>query len=147
MPCNGICSIILDWRCKKQSCMKNTLTHWFTYLEKKKIAQEALRQWRFRSLFHGSLIITPPWNRGGVIFYLRFVCVSLRVFVCVSVCVCLSGSACEQNSSRTDEPIWTWFFTEWLFTALAQTLLKLVTLGQRSWSQWRNTHFSFIILC
>ena len=44
--------------------------------------------------------------------------------VCVSVCVCLSGSACEQNFSRTDEPIWTQFFAKWLLTALAQTLLK-----------------------
>ena len=31
------------------------------------------------------------------------------VFLWVCVCVCLSGSACEQNSSRTDEPIWTRF--------------------------------------
>ena len=31
------------------------------------------------------MIITPPRNRGGVIFLLQFVCVS------VSVCVCVSG--------------------------------------------------------
>ena len=32
---------------------------------------------------------------------------SVCLFVCMSVC--LSGSACEQNSSRTDELIWTQF--------------------------------------
>ena len=44
-------------------------------------------------------IFTPPRNRGGIIFSFQFVC----------VCVCLSGSACEQNSSRAAEPIWTRF--------------------------------------
>ena len=50
------------------------------------------------------MIITPPWNRRGVIF-------SLQLWVCLCVCVsvCVSGSAYEQNSSRTDEPIWTLF--------------------------------------
>ena len=56
-------------------------------------------------------VFKSPRNRGGVIFSLQFVCVS----------VCVPDSACEQNSSRTDETIW--------------TLLKLVTLGQRSRSQ------------
>ena len=42
-------------------------------------------------------------NRGGFIFSLQFVCVS----VCLSVCV--SGYSCEQNSSRTDTLIWTRF--------------------------------------
>ena len=37
-------------------------------------------------------------------------------------------------------------FFKWLLIALAQILLKLVTLGQRSRSQWRNTHFFFMIL-
>ena len=64
--------------------------------------------------------------------------VVLCVCVCVCVCVCLSGSACEQNSSRMDEPI----CTKWLLAELAQTLLKLVTLDQRSRSQWRYVHFS-----
>ena len=36
---------------------------------------------------------------------------SVRMYTCVCVyvcvCVCLSGSACEQNSSRTNELIWT----------------------------------------
>ena len=44
-----------------------------------------------------SNVITPPRNHGGVIFSLQFVC------VCVCLCVRIS---CEQNSSRTDVPIW-----------------------------------------
>ena len=43
-----------------------------------------------------SRVITPPRNRGRVIFPLQFVCVS----VCVTVRL-----SCEQNFSRTDEPI------------------------------------------
>ena len=33
------------------------------------------------------MIITPPRNRGGVIFSLQFVCVCVCVCVCVSVCL------------------------------------------------------------
>ena len=51
---------------------------------------------------HSNRIFTPPRNRGGVIFLLQFVCVS------VCVCLCVQNS-CEQNSSRTDVPIWTRF--------------------------------------
>ena len=49
-------------------------------------------------------IVTPPRNRGGVIFLMQFGCVS-----CLSIClsVCVPDSACEQNSRQTDEPIWT----------------------------------------
>ena len=50
------------------------------------------------------VMIIPPRNRGGIIFSLQFVCVS----VCLCVCLCVRNS-CEQNSSRTDAPIWTWF--------------------------------------
>ena len=62
-----------------------------------------------------SLFFTPPRNRGGVIFLLQFVCVS----VCLSVCVCARLFFCEQNSSRMDTPIWTRFsqnncFLHWL---------------------------------
>ena len=49
----------------------------------------------------GRPVITPPRIRGGAMFLLEFVCVCLSVSSCVSV-----G---EQNSSRTDEPIWTRF--------------------------------------
>ena len=44
-------------------------------------------------------LLIPPRNRGGIVFSLQF----------VSVCVCVSGSACEQHFSQMDEPIWTWF--------------------------------------
>ena len=50
------------------------------------------------------IFITPPRNRGGVIFSLQFVCVCVFLSVCLFVCV--SSSSCEQNSSRTDAPIW-----------------------------------------
>ena len=79
-------------------------------------------------------IFTPPQNCGGVIFLLQFVC----VLVCVSVCV-------------SDGFLWTkfqlngWtdldaFFAKWLVTALAQTLLKLVTLGPRIRSLWQKMY-------
>ena len=56
------------------------------------------------------MIVTLPWNRGGVIFSLQF--------VCVCVCVCLMF-ACEQKSSQMDGPIWMQFllngcFPHWL---------------------------------
>ena len=50
-------------------------------------------------LYEISPFVTPPRNRGGVIFSLQFVCVS----------VCMPDTACEQNSSRTNAPIWTRF--------------------------------------
>ena len=53
--------------------------------------------------------------------------------VCLSVCV--SGTSCEQISNRTDTPIFYAVFAKWLLDALAQTLLNLMTLGQRSRSQ------------
>ena len=66
--------------------------------------------------------ITPPRNRGGVIFPMQF------VSVCLSVCVCVfvSDSACEQNSSRTDAPIWTLF---WLNGCLSHWL-------KADWNCW-----------
>ena len=65
-----------------------------------------------------------------VIFLLLFVYVSGRL------------SACLQNSDFDA------VFAKRLLTLLSQTLLKLVTLGQRSSkSQWLNIHFFFIILC
>ena len=62
---------------------------------------------------YSTQIITPPRNRGGVIFSLQFVC------VCVCLSVCVSGNSCEQNSSRTNAPIWMRFslngcFLHWL---------------------------------
>ena len=68
---------------------------------------------------------------------------SLSVCLCVCLCVWL----CVRHF------LWTKFqpngctdldavIAKWLLLALAQTLLNLVTLGQRSRSQWRDTHFS-----
>ena len=46
---------------------------------------------------------TKSW-RGYI-----FTAVCLCVCVCLSVCLCVWLNSCEQNSSRTDEPIWTRF--------------------------------------
>ena len=66
--------------------------------------------------------------------------------VCLCVCECgrLSLWTKFQPNGWTDLDA---VFAKWLLTALAQTLLKLVSLGQRSRSQLRNIHFTFIILC
>ena len=58
------------------------------------------------------LPFTPPRNRGDVIFSLQF------VSTCVCLSLCLSVS--EQNSSRTDAPIWTQF----LLNGYLQHLLR-----------------------
>ena len=102
-----------------QKCLRSLKPSWFLFL----------------SLL---LLFTPPQNRGGVIFLLQFVCVS----VCVSVRLCLWTKF--QPNGWTDLDV---VFAKWLLTALTRTLLKLVTLGQSSRSQWRNTPFFFIILC
>ena len=65
----------------------------------------------------------------------------------LSVCLCVCLSVCVSDVS-----LWTKFqpngwtdldavFTKRLLTALTRILSKLVTLGQRSWSQWRNNLF------
>ena len=79
--------------------------------------------------------------------------ISLKLFIftpprnCLSVCLCVSyvylWSKFQPNRWIELDAV----FAKWLLTALAQTLLKLMTLGQRSRSQWRNTHLFFIILC
>ena len=58
-------------------------------------------------------VFTPPRNNRGVVF--------LRRFVCVFVCVCLCLSICEQNDYDA-------VFAKQLLLALAQTLLKWMTL-------------------
>ena len=60
--------------------------------------------------------------------------------VCVSVCLCVRlclWRKFQPNGSTDLDAV----FAKWLLIALAQTLLKLVTLGQRSRSQWRNINF------
>ena len=60
--------------------------------------------------------ITPPRNRGGVIFSLQFVYVS----VCLCVCVRLLLWTKFQPNGWTDLDA---VFAKWLLTALARTLL------------------------
>ena len=83
------------------------------------------------------------------------VCVCVYVCVCVFVCVCLFVSVCviewvylsmNKIPAERRHRFWTQFFAKYLFTALARTLLELVTSGQGSSSQWRNSYLFFIIL-
>ena len=60
---------------------------------------------------------------------------------CVCVRLCLWTKFMPNQSIDLDA-----VFAKWLLTILARILLNLLTLGQRSRSQWRNTLF-FIILC
>ena len=74
---------------------------------------------------------TPPQNHGGVIFLLQFVCVSVCVFVCVCVSDIFLLTKFQPNGQTDLDAV----FANWLLSALAQTILNLVTLGQRSRSQ------------
>ena len=68
------------------------------------------------------------------------VCLFVWVSVCVSVCLCVRHflwTKFQPNGCTDLDAV----FAKWLLTALAQTLLNLVTLGQRSRSQWRNIHY------
>ena len=56
----------------------------------------------------------------------------------LSVCLALLLKKIQSNESTDLDAV----FAKWLFTALTQTLSKLVTLGQMSRSQWCSTHFS-----
>ena len=73
---------------------------------------------------------------------------SVCLCVCLSVCVCVCVRACVRVCV-SDVFLWTkfqpngWtdldaFFAKRLLIALARTLLKLVYLGQKSWSQWHS---------
>ena len=101
-------------------------------------------------------IFTHPRNRGRLISSLQF--------VCVSVCVCVSGTSCEQNSSWTDAPIWTrfslngcfpyklrpyWIWWSWVNLMICHIDIPLVDLCSNliklEWemrSLWR--HLSFL---
>ena len=54
------------------------------------------------------------------------VCVCVCVFVCLSVCPALLVNKFQRNGCTDLDAV----FAKWLLTALAQTLLNLVTLGQ-----------------
>ena len=93
------------------------------------------------------LIITPPRNRGGVIFLLQFVCVCVCVCMCVCVRLCVCVSVCPallankipaERMHRFERG-----FTKWLLPALARTQLKLVTLGNRMGDDVIVTSFKF----
>ena len=61
------------------------------------------------------------------------------------MCVCVIDrllTKCRSNRYTDFDAV----FAKQLLTAVAQPLLKLVNLGQRSRSQGRNIHFSFIII-
>ena len=63
------------------------------------------------------------------------VCLCVCLSVCLSVCpVNLVNKIPAERMHRLDA-----VFAKWLLLALAQTLLNLVTLGQRSRSQWPIT--------
>ena len=47
--------------------------------------------WNIRSFAIDLIFVTPPRNRGGVIFSLQSVCVSVCLCVCVCLSVCVSG--------------------------------------------------------
>ena len=53
---------------------------------------------------YSSFFVTNGGN--GSFFHLHKIVEGLYF---LSVCVCVSGTSCEQNSSRMDEPIWTRF--------------------------------------
>ena len=72
---------------------------------------------RSRSQWHYIHFYTSTKSWRGYIF--TPICLCVCVCVCVCLFVCVSGTSCEQNSSRTDEPIWTRFllngcFLHWL---------------------------------
>ena len=83
---------------------------------------------------------TKSWR--GYIFTPVCLCVCVYVFVCL--CVRIS---CEQNSSRTDTPIWTQFLLNGSLQHWLGPYWSWWPWGQRSRSQWLNVHFFFIILC
>ena len=57
--------------------------------------------------------------------------------------MCLSGSACEQNSSRTDEPIWTRFS---LYMVAYRTGLNPIEIGDlRSKVKVTVTYYRFLL--
>ena len=71
-----------------------------------------------------AIVITPPRNRGGVIFSLQFVCVSVCLCVCLSVCPKFLWTKFQPNGCTDLDAV----FAKWLLTILAQNLLNLVTL-------------------
>ena len=61
---------------------------------------------------------------------------SVCLCVCVSVCPDFLWTKFQPNGCTDLDAV----FAKWLLTALAQTLLKLVTLGQRLRSRWSKVY-------
>ena len=67
------------------------------------------------STLHVFLLITPNCRMCKLRYYCYTPAKSWRGYnftvVCLCVClsVCVSGSSCKQNSSQTDQPMWTRF--------------------------------------
>ena len=99
-----------------------------TYIKFRGQCQEKPNRLVEVSVFFCFYTSTKSWR--GYIF--TAVCLS----VCMSVRLCLWTKFQPNKWADLDA-----VFAKRLLTLLAQTLLKLVTLGQRSRSQWRNIHF------
>ena len=68
-----------------------------------------------------------------------------RLYFHCSLSVCLS--VCQWTKYKPNVcTVLDAVFAKWLLIALARFLLNLVTLGQRSKSQWRNTHILLIMI-
>ena len=94
--------IITEWKI-------STIAYNFSYFSKEEQTLKQQPWWVF----------TPPQNRGGVIFSLQFVCVS----VCLCVRLCLLTKFQPNGCTDLDAVL-----AKRLFSTLAQNLLKLVTM-------------------
>ena len=112
--------------------------------------------WRYENdeIFRRNVRMTN-WNHyytsmeswRGYTFITVCLCICMCVCVClfVCLCVCMSVNKIQPNGCTDLDAV----FAKRLLIAMAQTLLKLVTLDQRSRSrsQWRKIYFFFIIPC
>ena len=109
------------------------LFHIFRYRQK--------RQNKIKCNVMNIFIITPPWNREWGIFSLQFICVSICLSVCLSVCPAeFLWTKFQLNGCKDLDAV----FAKWLLITLAGTLLKLVTLGQRSRSLWQKMYLKLM---
>ena len=87
-----------------------------------------------------SLFITPPRNRGGVIFSLQFVCVSVCLCVCPALLVNKIPTERMHRFGRG--------FHLMIASRTGSDPIEFGDLGSKvKFTRWRNTHFFFIILC
>ena len=87
--------------------VKEWLIYWYVYQHNQSLDNVSFKLFiSYIFFFLSSIFFTPPRNRVGVIFSLKFVCVP----------VCVSGTSCEKNFSQTDAPIWTqiWIWWPWV---------------------------------